>query len=138
MIYVPSQYTFLNENTSLIFFDSDFIIPISLESKKCDLNIHAIMRASHCKLCIEYLPMYIWKKFFEFMMEIFFFFVLNLNYCEIQISCCWSYSEIIIIEIFPFNLKKKKNLATSSFNYVAIYFSIYSLHYFETVCSKDP
>ena len=49
-----------------------------------------------------------------------------------------SYSEIIIIEIFPFNLKKKKNLATSSFNYVAIYFSIYSLHYFETVCSKDP
>ena len=49
-----------------------------------------------------------------------------------------SYSEIIIIEIFPFNLKKEKNLATSSFNYVAIYFSIYSLHYFETVCSKDP
>ena len=41
------------------------------------------------KLCIEYyVPMYIWKKFFEFMMEFFFFFVLNLNYCEIQISCC--------------------------------------------------
>ena len=57
-----SQFTFLNENKSLFIIESDFIIPISLESKKCDLNIHAIMRASHCKVMYRVLRTYVHLK----------------------------------------------------------------------------
>ena len=66
------------------------------------------------KLCIEYyVPMYIWKKFFEFMMGFFFFFRFEFKLLWNSDFMLLSYSEIII-GIFPFKILKKKNLATSS------------------------
>ena len=108
-----SQYTFLNEKTSLFIINSDLIIPISLESKKCDLNIHAIMRASHCKVMYRVLRTYVRLKEILWIYDGIFFFRFEFKLLWNSDFMLLSYSEIIIGIFFPFN-SKKKNLATSS------------------------